>query len=133
MTEAFTDICKGDKQAYDFCNALYQFLHLYDDLYDRDQERTPDDVSFALLNLLHTASEPFFVTFKPDLLPVLFASAQAWAASVRLAGETDIQKKLASEVLKSQYQDVFFRVAFLVGGSDHAVAMDKKYRSYKFG
>ena len=86
-----------------------------------------------LINTYTVISNPrFFVQHRDDLLPVIFSALNAWAASEELIKSDRESKKMGAHVLKSQYQDVFYRVAFLVGGYEHAACIDKKWRSYDF-
>lgn len=120
--------------AYALCRSAFEFFHLIDDLVDRDKPVAPNDLILTLLKFLDTLTRnQFYQSHRDDLFAFIHASAMAYGASLRLAQDDDIQRKIASEVLKSQYQDLFFRVAFWVGGSRHAIEMDTKYRGYCFG
>jgi len=146
MIEAFKEICKlsteGEEHcgirgrnddAFDFCKSLYDYFHLIDDLFDRDVARSPEDVIGAAINLLFACHNRFFQEHWSQLAPVVVSSSHAWAASERLRKSDKPEDKLAAEVLKSQYQDIFFFVAQIIGGSAHALEMDKKWRGYNFG
>lgn len=134
VEEAFREIAAGSDPAYEFCRACFEFFHLLDDLVDRDKEVKPDDLVLTLLKFLDVITRnEFYQSHRDDLFIFLYSSAMAYGASLRMANDPDIQRKLASEVLKSQYQDLFFRVAFWVGGSRHATTMDAKHRGYCFG
>lgn len=130
----FREIAAGDENAYEFCRAVFEWVHVFDDLIDRDKPVETEAAVLTHLKLFAVlAQNPFFQHFRADLLQALQTAALAFAASERLNNAPDIQDKLAAQVLKSQYQDVFFRVAFLVGGTKHAMEMDKKHRGYSFG
>jgi hypothetical protein len=131
---AFSDIAAGNKDAFDFCRSAFEFFHLFDDLVDRDHPIDPNETILCLLKFIETLTRnPFYQAHRDDLFATLTTGAFAYAASLRQAADPDVQKRVASEVLKSQYQDVFFRTAFWVGGSRHSIEMDTKYRSYSFG
>jgi hypothetical protein len=131
---AFQEITKGDTQAYEFCRSSFEFFHLIDDLIDRDKPLEPNDIVLGLLKFIDViGGNAFYQKHREDLFASIFASAMAFAASLRMEKDPDVQRRLASEVLKSQYQDIFFRVAFWVAGSRHAVEMDTKFRGYCFG
>lgn len=131
---ALKEICQDNADAYAYCLATYHFLHLIDDLVDRDQETPAKRVAEGLLAYTNTLLfNPFAQAHRQYLMPTFDSAIRAWAASERLRASDDVQKKLSAETLKSQYQDIFFRVAHLVGGSEWAWAMDEKYREYCFG
>lgn len=111
----------GDPHAVQFCKVLYRFIHLLDDLVDGDKKRDADEISglfFALLAQL--SKNPFWLRHHATLLPVLYSSSRAWAASERLRTSENLKDRVAAEYLKSQYQDVFFMVAALLDGNCNA-------------
>lgn len=123
-----------DPNAGFLARTLYRFFHLIDDLVDRDKEVPAADVACILLALFDQLSNnPFWLLHKNDLMPVVFSSAMAWAASERLRKSENVQDRLAAEVLKSQYQDIFFRIAFLDGGVSFSLESDAKFRGFAFG
>src|SRR5208282_5487773 len=126
--DAFKDIARGDAAAEEFLSSLYIWFHKQDDLIDRDKA-VPADVTagfdFHILNTF--ASNVFFQAHKDFILPVLLTGALAWIASEERKHSEDVLERIAGQVLKSQYVDVFLAVAFLRGGFDHAVAMSRKY------
>lgn len=132
MDTAFDEF--PDPNATTFAKGFYRFIHLLDDLVDHDKERTADDVALTLFAFVdQVANNPFFQRHKQSLLPIVYAAGRAWASSERLRKSDDIQNKIAAEVLKSQYQDLFHHIAFLSGGIEFAVQWEEKHRSYVFG
>jgi hypothetical protein len=131
--DAFKDIARGDRNAEEFMGALYIWFHKQDDLIDRDKA-VPADVTAGFdFHILSTfAGNLFFQTHKDFLLPVLMVGALAWVASEDRRTSEDVLERITGQVLKSQYGDIFFTVAFLRGGFDHAVAMSRRYREYSF-
>jgi hypothetical protein len=131
---AFREMSNGDDAAYDFCRTFYDFVHTLDDLIDRNKSLAPETIVGVFLKLFSCLTgNTFWQKHSASLLPVIHSSAMAFAASERLRQQDDVQNKLAAETLKSQYQDVFFYVAFLTGGSALAIKVDKAYRGYSFG
>lgn len=129
----FRDITCGNADAFNFCYAFFQWVHCLDDLVDRDKDVPPTSVSMLLYSFIHTiASNPFFQSNKSSLLPTFLLSLQAWADSEDWKRSPDVLHRIASQVLKSQYQDVFLHVAALCGGQPHMQEMARKYRDYNF-
>lgn len=132
MDEAFNEIPNPD--AVTLVKVLYRMWHLVDDLVDRDQERTAADVALTLFAYTdHVGSNPFYQAHKVALIPIIYSSAKAWAASERFKTSEDINNKLAAETLKSEYFNVFAYIAFLAGGVEFAHRWDEKWRGYHFG
>lgn len=129
----FRDITKGDDAAFDFCNAFFRWVHCLDDLVDKDKEVPAHAVSILFFSLIHTvACNPFFQKHKVELLSTMLTASIAWTASEEWKKRPDVLHKITSQVLKSEYQNVFIHVAALCGGQSHAHAMSSKYRDYNF-
>lgn len=131
---AFQEICAGNVHAYELCRSVFEFFHLVDDLVDHDKPLQPNDIVLGLLKFIDViGGNEFYQAHRADLFASIYAAAMAYAASLRMANDADVQRRVAAEVLKSQYQDLFFRVAFWVGGSRHSIECDTKFRGYCFG
>ncbi len=129
-----TDVARGNKAAFDFLTVFWWFCHWIDDQIDRDHEPLPDQriVRNNLEVLMTFAVNPFFQEHKNTLLPLIITGVHAYADSLRWAGDPDPIRRKAACVLKSQYQEVLWWVAYLVGGHEHMQAMTEKYRQYDF-
>lgn len=134
VAESLWEISNGDENAAHFCGSLHSFAHLIDDLYDKDHTPAPNDVAWVLAGFIEdVASNPFFQKNAPVLLTGIRSALLSWASSEQFKAREDVRDKLAAEVLKSGYQDVFFLVAGLTGGMSHALKMSEKWRGYDFG
>ena len=131
--EAFKDIARGDATAEEFLSVLYCWVHMRDDLIDKDKAVAPETAAGLDFRILLTfAQNPFFQKHQDFLLPVLMVGALAWVASEDRKNSPEVLARIEGQVLKSQYVDVFLAVAFLAGGWEHAVQMSRKYREYSF-
>lgn len=129
----FKEITKGNQHAYDFCNSWFRWVHCLDDLVDKDKEVPPGAVSMLLFGVLHTfACNPFFQQYRNELLSTILIASQAWTDSEEWKQRPDILHRITSQVLKSQYQDVFLHVAAICGGQLHMQEMAAKYRDYNY-
>jgi hypothetical protein len=129
----FRDITKGDSDAFDFCNSFFRWTHCLDDLVDRDQEVPASAVAILQYSIFHNlACNPFFQKHKASLLPTMLTASIAWADSEAWKKRENVLHRISSQVLKSQYQDVFIHVAALCGGQVHAHQMSNRYRDYNF-
>lgn len=131
--QAFADIARGDKDAENLMGILYIFFHKQDDLFDRDRPVSAENSAGIDLQTLRAFTKNSFAQKHQDFLfPVLTMGALAWAASEDRKHSEDVLERLTAQVLKSEYQNVFFAIAFCIGGWDHALAMGRRYRDYHF-
>lgn len=134
LSKALSEIANGDVHAENFCRALYQFVHVLDDLVDRDVDRSAGDVAMAVVSLVGAVGlNPFFQAHRDVLFGAISMAALSWAGSEKLKKSEKLEHKLAAEVVKSAYQDVFFLVASLTGGMEHGLAVADRWRGYAFG
>jgi len=129
----FEDITKGNQSALHFCQTFLHFVHMVDDLVDRDIQVPADAVSGICFNLMSMlATNEFFQEYKSVLLPTIMVSSQAWACSERFKKRDNLLDKVAAQVLKSEYQNVFLQVAYICGGQAHFIEMAQKYREFNY-
>lgn len=122
--EALKDISNGNEDAHRFMRAFYIWVQIQDDLFDKDHEVKASQLASSNLNLLiEVSNNPFYRENSNVFLPVIASASLAWVASEEFAKRDGALDRLSSQVIKSQYQDVFFQVAMLVGGIDHCLAM----------
>ena len=133
VKSALAEIARGNKDAEAFLFAFYAWAHSLDDLIDRDKPAQADGAVWAHTHLFFTlAGNAFFQEHQRSILPVVLVNALAYVSSEELKGRANVLDRITAQDLKSQYLDVFFIVAFVVGGYDHAMAMNRKYREYSF-
>jgi hypothetical protein len=131
--EAFEDIARGDKAAVEFMSAFYLWVHAQDDLIDRDKPANPAaSTGFNLQILRAFATNIFFQKHQDFIWPVILTGALAYIVSEDKRKAEDVLDRITAQILKSQYADVFFAIAFLIGGFDHALTMKRKYHNYSF-
>lgn len=127
--EAILAACvNGDKHAEDFCVCIYEFLHLIDDLVDRDVKIPNDEeISLACIKLILTiGGNPFYQAHRVRFEVLLEHGFSAWCCSNRFNAE----KKVEGKVLKSWYHDIFWEVARLTGGWEHMRKVCTQYRAF---
>lgn len=130
---ALREISNGDLEAELCLNTLFTWFHAFDDLIDRDTPLLlPWTVCSHLKVLECVACNPFFQKHKAVFLPILQAASLAYLESERFRLHENPLHRIGSQVLKSQYQDLFFAVARLTGGDEHMVKMSEKYRDFDF-
>ena len=130
----FQEICRGDASAYQYCCETLRWLHVMDDVLDNQAPKPAELLVQSFVRYLEMIStNDFWKGNAGRLMPVIRASAVAFLDSERWKVREDVRDKLAAEVLKSEYQNIFFEVAACVGGFPHQREMSERYRAYYFG
>lgn len=122
----FADVTKGDAEATDFCWAFLGWVHFIDDVADGEvaaKWTLPQIVDVNLHAALTFAGNPFFRKYRHALWPLILSAARAWVDS-----EDERHDRRMRDVLKTQYQEVFWHVAFLVGGWEHQAVVTALHR-----
>ncbi len=131
FSDMFEELCCGDVDAVNFCYAFLSWMHSIDDFVDGDNKPDTDNIVGRQLHMMWTFTyNSFWLEHHPSLLPLIHNSAMVYLESERLAASDDIQKRMASQLTKSQYQDVFYYVGYLKGGWEHARRMATLHRGY---
>jgi hypothetical protein len=87
---------KGDKQALLFCLDLLYVAHLWDDLIDRDVERTGEDINQGFIkSLAGIPNNPFYQQCMPALLPMMYNALCMWLEANELKKGNKDQKVTA--------------------------------------
>lgn len=129
----FKEISNGDEQANECLNALFAWFHALDDLVDRDKPVLLTFTMLAHLKMVECiSSNVFFQKHKAAFLPLFQAAALAYLESERFRLHANPLHRIGSQVLKSQYQDIFYAVARFTGGDEFMVRMSQKYRDFDF-
>lgn len=129
----FRELCAGNEAALDVCWSAYRFLHVIDDLVDRDHPVPVVEVGMSLLAFTDTVSlNPFWQQYARELLAVLRVGVLEWVDSEQWRTREDVREKLAAEVIKSGYQNFFYSIAGFCGGLAHMQAMTAKYRQFQW-
>src|SRR5262245_38731760 len=128
------ELCAGDLSAQEFCTVFVVWCQVVDDAADRDKP-LPSTEDFARM-MLEAATVFAFNSFlqqhRASLLPLIIQATKAFEDSLLWAASPDLKKRQAADVLKGQYQEVLWHVAFLVGGYAHLDAMTTRWRHYQF-
>lgn len=133
LEQAWKDISKDDPDAAALLRSLYWFFQKEDDFIDRDSPVSPEESAAVNLRLIEViGGSAFYQRHRAFLWPLFVSSALAHVASEDFKTRPDVVDKIASQVLKSGYVDIFLGIAYCVGGWSHALAMQKLYRDYHY-
>lgn len=131
--QIIAEVCRGNSDAVLFCEAFVAWVHWIDDVVDKDKLWLPRDIVRVNLEMLRQFSvNRFFQQNKILLMPLMVQSARAFADSVEWAARGAKQDRQASDVLKSNYHEVIWHVAYIIGGWDHMAAMTAKHREFNY-
>lgn len=127
------DCCKGNADAFRFCQIFFVWCHVFDDVLDRDKPVAYADAvtaNWALISEL--SSNPFWLKNSARLLPLVSAGASSSISSEEFKLREDVRDRMASQVLKSGYLEVYWEVAHICGGWHHKLDMVRKHRAFDF-
>lgn len=133
VSEALQLVTGASETAHSFLCCLYAYFHQLDDIVDQDKPVTLDDLLKVQAGMMHTLTfNEFWTTHKNVLWPIVHTSIMAYWESNVLHGTDVLQNKLVGHVLKSQYQDIAYAVAFVLGGMEHEMNCRRQLRYADF-
>src|SRR5512146_1929752 len=125
--------CNGNREAELFCEAFIRWCHWMDDIVDTDKAWSlQETVEVNLQILLTLPANPFYEQHKSSLMPLIIQAFRAFVDSTRMEMAPDVRDRRAADVLKSNYHEVIWHVAFLVGGFDHMTEVTRMCRKFNY-
>ena len=129
--ELITAAANRNADALEFLRAFVARAHWIDDLADNDKlegELWYEPDAFAAQEtrwLLTLTANPFFCAHRAQLVPAMVVALNAWVDShlPRFAGP-------AGDVIKGQWHEVVWLVAWLTGGWEHLRTVTITFRQY---
>jgi hypothetical protein len=117
------DACKGDANAALLILQMFDILHLWDDLIDKDKAPTDEAVHACFWNaLVAIPSNPFYQSHLIALQTFLRLAIANWKVATDYerapTQSTDLH---VAFVLRSTYIDLVTVIAGICGGPEHAV------------
>jgi len=105
----------GDLAATRFCMDLVFIAHLWDDLIDKDKDRTPAEIGDAFrVGLVEIQANPFLVRF-PELRPLMLSAMLKYEALLPLEQGSGHDKAIAF-TLRNGLLDVMAYSMYLLRG-----------------
>lgn len=109
---------KGNQWALRMCLQLLYVSHLWDDLIDKDKERTENEINDAFrICLYDIPSNPFYVQNVTILLPLIHSAIIQYEAANKIE-KADIQNKESAFWLRNGVLNVIGTSIYLIGGID---------------
>lgn len=113
LTKALNRWLKSDPGAIRFVLDVVYIAHLWDDLVDKDRERTPEEVGYGFkASLFHLMENPFYTRFIGELRPVMINAYLGWVGSNRV---NDPKK---AWFLRASIYNIIVHCAYLIGGME---------------
>jgi hypothetical protein len=129
--EIIEKVCKGNKAAAEFLNAIWQISGVWDDLVDRDKPVANKDIDQAFwLALVGLPRNEFYQLNFNLLNPLLINSITNWKCANVFECTTDDYKLSIAFVLRSSYVDLLTMTALIIGGREWADEMVQEIRLY---
>lgn len=124
--EWFLWVCRGDRDAAHFLETFFLVCHLWDDLIDKDVERTDDHINHAFYcAFVEIPRNRYYQQFSAEIVPLMAVSMQEWFSANKLeAGDRqDIAYTLRCSIVSLVHQ-----AAELCGGYEWAVKIGEDIR-----
>lgn len=133
----------GNREAFAFLQSFARRAHWVDDLADVALGHPPFKLAEMETDwLLCLSGNSFFMAHRGQLVPAMVLALNAWVDSTAMLEPqlfplvkprlTPQEKGIAADVLKGQWHEVVYLVAFLTGGWDKLRALTSAYREYDF-
>jgi len=143
LTPSFYErLCNGNKSAAAFCKTYIEDCHTTDDIVDGDKDLTDERLVAVRLDMtLKLSGNEFWQEHWRSLFPIFVGACAAYLDANRFSRgliakyakpDEALLYRRAAEVLKSQYGEVLWHVAFICGGWTHMRDLQKEYRVFGF-
>ena len=122
---------KGNRDAVVFIMQFFFVAHLWDDLVDRDRDRTEADINQAFqILMLDMQENPFYITHIRSLNPVIRCALNDWYTANELERTGYDHERDISYTLRCSVLSVVSHTAYLVGGTDWVKRVGPEIRRY---
>lgn len=129
LIEVLMHALKGNEAAVRFCIDITFIAHVWDDLVDRDKERTSDEISNAFKSaLVDIPSNPFYLANINDLRPLMMNVILQWQDANKLEVNGNTHDKHMAFMLRASFIQLFVYCAFLCGGGGWAETIGPEIR-----
>ncbi len=119
-----------DANAIRFLQSLFAVAEVWDDLTDGDKPVPVEDVNAAFMTaLIDLPSNPFFTSFKDQLVPLMIVGINAWQDSNKLQAGTLTERALAY-VLRDWYCEIAAFCVFVLHGTAAMQEFSSVFRDF---
>ncbi|MAY42270.1 hypothetical protein [Neptuniibacter sp. UBA847] len=115
--EFLMQVLRGNADAVEMCEQIFQVSQVIDDLVDQDKPITSAEVIKTFwVALIELPANPFYRRHELVIRPLMAGALQDWTDSVSLEREGDVHGKHLAFVLRDQLTSLVIQCAYLVGG-----------------
>lgn len=116
------EFCCGIQPAIDFFLLIANISQVWDDLIDKDNQQSDDQINLMMWQALIELNEnPFFAQNIQQLLPVMKKAIVNWLTSNQHEAAGDKEMLKVSYIKRSCVTDIAIFVALLCGGLEHSL------------
>lgn len=121
---------KGNDSAYQFVDTLFDVLHFFDDVADKDKQLSNSDTEQALWKaLIELPRNAFYRQYFLDLNPLVGNAIQDWITANAFESKADSENDLIiAYIIRSSYITIMVEVARICGGNDLARTIGEDLR-----
>lgn len=124
------ELCCGNQAAMQFNDIYYGYVHGIDDLLDLMVDGRPTLSKDQILSIFFRAALlytcPFFVANREFLMPIILDITHSYAVSVGWERAPQPHLRAMADVLRTSGNRLYWMVALLCGGEQHALSMIRK-------
>ena len=112
----------GDPYAASFCTQIEAVAHMWDDLVDRDKDRSNGEIDAVFTSLLwDIPSNPFYRTHETIIRPCLLNVILQWKAANVLVRSDVSSQRCCAYMLRNALLSVFALCIYLTGGDNQTI------------
>jgi len=117
VREMLEGFCLGDENAVNLCENFIYISHLWDDLQDKDKERTPREINVAFCKALgQIPMSPIYQANVAQMAPLTLIAANTWRIANRLeSGNAD--DKIGSLILRNGLLHLIYFIIMCAGAA----------------
>ena len=125
-------LCKGDREAMEFNDLWYKYVHAIDDLIDTMVDGRPKMTRDEIIQIFYNAAGfyncAFFVKHRVLLFPIVVSVTNSYANSVSWERSPFARRRLMADVWRTCGDEMYDMVAMIVGGWQHVREMSPLIR-----
>lgn len=127
-----TDLCRGNREAMNFCDMWYNYCHGIDDLIDTLEDGRPTMSKEQIISLFLKAAvfynSRFFVEHRELLFPIALQTTNTYADSVAWENSSKAHLRIMGDVFRTCGNEMYFLVALICGGEAHMRNMSQNIK-----
>ena len=130
------ELCGGNQSAMAFNDLFYRYCHAIDDLIDTMRDGRPrmskDQVISIYFNAALLYNSSFYQANREMLFPIILDITGTYAVSVGWENSPEKHRRLIADVFRTCGNRMYYMVALLCGGEQHALDMIRRIHERDF-